>query len=284
MKAAGRVSFSIMACLALVLIVTASAAAESDSWREDITRQIAEEEYHFSARTDGSWSAPNRAHRLRSVVDDSGIRIEDRVAGDQEWQWGWQLAWWGRGAERITPDQPVLHVDGARAELLGNGLDEWYINREDGLEQGFTVHQRPAGDGPMVVSGRMSGNFRVTMHSDRRGIDLRTPAGVTVLHYSHLAAFDALDEALACRLEVDGFELRLVVVDHDAVYPITIDPLLSSASWTADGTQGSAAFGATVATAGDIDGDGYADILIGASDFDNGQSNEGRVYLYRGSA
>ena len=42
-------------------------------------------------------------------------------------------------------------------------------------------------------------------------------------------------------------------------------------------------FGASVAGAGDVDGDGYADVLVGAPFYGSGQTREGRVYLFRGA-
>ena len=36
-------------------------------------------------------------------------------------------------------------------------------------------------------------------------------------------------------------------------------------------------------TAGDVNGDGYADIVIGASNYANGQTAEGIVHIYHGS-
>ena len=45
-----------------------------------------------------------------------------------------------------------------------------------------------------------------------------------------------------------------------------------------------ASFGYSVATAGDVNGDGYADVIVGAPCYDNGQSDEGRAYVYLGSA
>jgi hypothetical protein len=44
-----------------------------------------------------------------------------------------------------------------------------------------------------------------------------------------------------------------------------------------------AGFGNAVGTAGDVNGDGYADILVAADQYDNGQVNEGCVYVYHGS-
>ena len=56
-----------------------------------------------------------------------------------------------------------------------------------------------------------------------------------------------------------------------------------SADWTAESNQASAGFGVSVASAGDVNGDGYDDVVVGAKNYDNGESDEGRAYLYLGS-
>lgn len=61
-------------------------------------------------------------------------------------------------------------------------------------------------------------------------------------------------------------------------------PLKTSPSWTDEGDQSSAYFGYSVGTAGDVNGDGYADVIVGAHGYYNGQDDEGRVYVYHGSA
>jgi len=55
-------------------------------------------------------------------------------------------------------------------------------------------------------------------------------------------------------------------------------------AWTAEGQQPGAGFGSAVAGAGDVNGDGYADVIVGAPGYDNGQNDEGQVFLYLGSA
>jgi len=56
------------------------------------------------------------------------------------------------------------------------------------------------------------------------------------------------------------------------------------ANWIAESDQASSMFGATLSAAGDVNGDTYDDIIIGAYNYDNGSSNEGRVFVYHGSA
>jgi len=67
------------------------------------------------------------------------------------------------------------------------------------------------------------------------------------------------------------------------VYRGSIAGLVTTAAWTAESDQAGASFGASVSTAGDVNGDGYADVVIGAHLFDNGQADEGRTYVYHGS-
>jgi hypothetical protein len=60
--------------------------------------------------------------------------------------------------------------------------------------------------------------------------------------------------------------------------------LADTPDWTAESDQDSAEFGYAVGAAGDVNGDGYADVIVSACYYDNGESNEGRAYVYHGSA
>lgn len=55
-------------------------------------------------------------------------------------------------------------------------------------------------------------------------------------------------------------------------------------SWNVESNQAGSGFGASVAGAGDVNGDGYDDIVVGAWKWDNGQTDEGRAFLYLGGA
>jgi len=69
-----------------------------------------------------------------------------------------------------------------------------------------------------------------------------------------------------------------------AQFPDPPVPISISANWTLEKNQASASFGSSVAEAGDVNGDGYADVIVGAPLFDNGQTDEGAAFLYYGSA
>jgi hypothetical protein len=58
--------------------------------------------------------------------------------------------------------------------------------------------------------------------------------------------------------------------------------LSSSADWSADGDNANASFGQALWGQGDLNGDGYTDLVVGAPFYSNEESNEGAVYIYFG--
>ena len=60
--------------------------------------------------------------------------------------------------------------------------------------------------------------------------------------------------------------------------------LSSVRGWDVESNQSGAGLGFSVATAGDVNGDGYSDVIVGTSGYDNGQSQEGAAFAYLGSA
>jgi hypothetical protein len=79
--------------------------------------------------------------------------------------------------------------------------------------------------------------------------------------------------------------LQLRVDDTHAVYPIVIDPLLATDAETKlESDQRGAMLGFSVAGAGDVNGDGYADVIIGAWRYDAGETDEGAAFVFLGSA
>ena len=68
------------------------------------------------------------------------------------------------------------------------------------------------------------------------------------------------------------------------VYLGSAGGLSTSPVWTGAGDEDGATFGSSVATAGDVNGDGYSDIVVGASRHDAGGGDRGRAYVYLGGA
>ena len=58
----------------------------------------------------------------------------------------------------------------------------------------------------------------------------------------------------------------------------------SSADWVVESNQEYAWLGESLATAGDVNGDGYGDVIIGAHSYDSGEADEGAAFVYHGSA
>src|SRR6185503_16075720 len=64
------------------------------------------------------------------------------------------------------------------------------------------------------------------------------------------------------------------------VYHGSADGLAASSAWTAEGNQAGALYATSAASAGDVNGDGYSDVIVGAPQYDNGEADEGRAFVY----
>ncbi len=76
------------------------------------------------------------------------------------------------------------------------------------------------------------------------------------------------------------------MADAGATYPVRIDPLLTAtADAQLEADQALANLGRSVAPAGDVNGDGFADVIVGAPSFSGlAGSNEGAFYVFHGGA
>ncbi|MBW2542445.1 MAG: FG-GAP repeat protein [Deltaproteobacteria bacterium] len=256
-------------------------AALSDGGLAALQRHIERREYRASVNRDGL-QAPNREHNLRTYFGPTGIRVHDRTRSDAPELLELNLVGVGRGETpaRIGPGE--VTSEGGRVEIVRPGLIEWYENSPAGLEQGVTLMEQPAGEGPLVVELLVRG-ARASLGDAQ--VTFATPTG-RKLNYAKLVVLDARGRTLDSHFEVpEHSRLRLVVDDDGAAYPVVIDPLLTaSADSQIESDQLYSNLGVSVAAAGDVNGDGYADVIVGAHLYDAGEVDEGAAFVFLGSA
>lgn len=254
----------------------------SGDWWTTVQQNIENEEYNLSRAVGEStilFQAPNREQGFRTTFSEKGVQVEPLSRERTKWSWGLELVDKGEGlrlrAEVKATDNRIVYDRG--------DMTEWYVNSPSGLEQGFTINKPIGNAGKLSIDMKLTGSLHPKFSEDGQAIDFYDNSHVAVLSYSKLIVTDAAGVVLPSKFEGINGGVRISVDDGGAVYPVTIDPIATTPSWTAEGNQEYARFGYSAATAGDVNGDGYSDVVVGAPWYSNGESNEGRVYLYLGS-
>jgi FG-GAP repeat/FG-GAP-like repeat len=287
-----------LALVALALALGSSAAA------------IARDEYEITWQG-SAWQAPNRAHGIQTYFAGGHVIVVAREEKSPTWDWNVGLVSWSRGAASDVVvaggSEVAERVSVNRIEIDRGTLVEWWLNDRRGLEHGFALRAPPSSEGkaratsPVCIELDMGGSVTPVLSTDGQAIDLVTGRGAPVIHAA-LSVTDADGGTLPSRMEAIEGRLRLIIDDRSAVYPVVASLLTTSSSWSAEqdvegraypatgagwtalGGQGGANLGISVAGAGDVNGDGFDDVIVGAYLYDNGESNEGRAFVYHGSA
>ena len=220
---------------------------------ERATYQVSEGT-HDSHHT-GALEAANVRHKLRTEFTPEGVHIVPTGQRQPAWQWGMTLRAYGYEGDPITAEAVQPIADGNRVEYRRGPLVEWYVNDGRGLEQGFTLTERPSpSDGtPLLVDLDVIGSLVPQREKAGTAVQFVTTDGQPVLRYGGLVAWDATGKKLPARLLVEDYGVRLLVEDQAAVYPLTIDPTIINESaklLASDGTV-SDLFGFSVAMMGD---------------------------------
>jgi hypothetical protein len=118
-------------------------------------------------------------------------------------------------ARSATPTQ-----EGARVVLHRGRVDEWFEPSANGIEQGFTVRERPAGEGNLELAVEVEG---LRVEPAGNAILLRDAAGRVRASYTDMHAHDATGRELGCRLRTRGNAILLDINDAGATYPLVVE-------------------------------------------------------------
>jgi len=171
------------------------------SWWETATAEIARAEY-AATWTAAGLQAPNRAQNLRAHFRERGIEVVPRE-GDEAvaWRFAWETAGFGRAGALRTVEAASPEAQGSRVTYRRPELDEWYENSPEGLEQGFTVHAPPPGEGPLCIVGRLASPLRADLSVEEGAVDLFDEHGARTLRYGDLHVWDAHGDEIPSQLE-----------------------------------------------------------------------------------
>jgi len=138
--------------------------------------------------------------------------------------WGVSLRGIGRGGSVHDVQAPEIVQTDAQVEYRRGALTEWYRDLAVGVEQGFTIHESPPGNGKLVLHLDLNTDLTGVLDVDERGLSF---AGAEqTLRYDHLAAYDANGIELEAKFIYNPSQVVIQVDDRQAAYPVTIDPFI----------------------------------------------------------
>ncbi|HPH92421.1 MAG TPA: FG-GAP-like repeat-containing protein, partial [Ferruginibacter sp.] len=259
-------------------------------WYSTAIGAITNAEYEFKKdTTTNRYCTPNRKNNLRFFYDDDGFTAEPRttiakIPGKNPTEINhkelpaWKVA--------FTLDKKQIgkgrwNVAANKAEYITDKVTVQYINNEEGMRQNFIVASPLSDDDGLKINLSIKTTLSISLNDNELQF-FHKQAG-NVLNYSQLKVWDANNQPLAANFQKDGADYCINVHTKGAAYPITIDPISTTPSGIMESNQASAQMGVSVASAGDVNGDGYSDVIVGAHLYDNGQTDEGRAYIYHGS-
>ena len=217
---------------------------------------------------------------VQIVSSDRTYTEEGAVTPDAAWEARMRLL--SFAGEEVSPGAQPEKSEGrdSRVEYRHQpGLTEWYENGTEGLEHGYTIAARPTSrsDGGEISVEIALDGLRATVR--KRGDDRQDLVFMDgereVLSYSKLLVVDAQGKELPATMEptTDGF--AIAYHDAQAIYPVTVDPLIvnEEATWNRHYDTAGDSFGRSVAISGDT-------VVIGSHQDDDGDPDSGSAYVF----
>lgn len=287
--------------------------AEAEATNQDllipIQESLAQQEYYITWQDTtylpdlpAAYQAPNRENSLRTYFTEQGIIVIPRLLpeGAENLPWRFELRTLGWGSEEhikestpvtlSTNNNQILYLRDSDQTGSTPPVKEWYLNDENGLTQVFDI-QAPAETQPpgnIRIRLEWGGNLTPSFSQEGQELEFHDSSGTPRLYYKLNRVTDAGGNSIPAQILMDGTTLIVQIETAQAVYPVQVELVISglppTANWWNSLGQSNAYFGYSAATAGDTNGDGYSDVIIGAPYYDGGQIDEGRAVVYLGGA
>lgn len=215
------------------------------------------------AGTPGHWWVRNPRNGLNARFTPEGLSLMVNAGGFDGGQerrclftrWSTTAIGYGDCLVSTAEGRVTVGESSNRVEINRSGLIEWFVNREEGLEHGYTLPSPPADNrqgSPLRIEMALEGDLAPEVAADGRYVILRDANGTEVLRYEKLKVWDAEGRELAARMAGGGRRLSVEVNDMQAVYPLTIDPIFTQQAYLkASNTGAGDVFGDSIAISGD---------------------------------
>ena len=276
---------------------------KGSNWYSTVMAEIERKSYFITTDGDSASSSNlqqsiHATYRANELTLSEMLKVDDlKTTGalpnknDFPAKAGWQLQLTVDGlysdSTCVSSESDVAGIttDTSVVNFVNPGMTTQYINTSEGVRQNFIVSAKPRDNtSDLRVKLHASENWVVNKVHDRElhfaqrnengGLDNK-------VIYKDLNVWDAEGKQLAAKMELaSGNHFDIVVAAAGAKYPITIDPLSATPTTILAGKATDSEFGHSLGTAGDVNGDGYSDVIIGAYRI---ASYTGAAYIYPGS-
>jgi len=284
-------------------------SSEKENWFRDAGDFVRHDAYYFKNVSPYIYACANQDQRVVYAVNNNGYCASSVDAPGNKsarWKSSFELLSISKGRNFFGAIMRPAHKMDKDYLLQDHGLFSIeYLNKVEGLRQNFIVNTRPGGEtgevSPLTVKIAIKNAGLTAQLLNNQSLQLADASGAVKLQYDQLKVWDSRQRLLEAHMELeDGKTLAIVVNDCNAQYPITIDPLNHAAEWTGTATgilptlvgqlAVEALYGYSVVGLGDVNGDGYDDVAIGAPGLVNiiagagNLANVGAVFVSYGSA
>ena len=249
------------------------------------------------------WQAPNRAQGLRFGFAAQGLSVRPRVGSTSAAPWTLAVT----AAASAPAGPPRVTAAGDEVIVAWPEHTVTYANGPDGLLLELVLPEGPleacAPDRSTAPEAKGGGEARCALLIDFRGpitVHRAGPGALEIRRSGHVEArFElqgAVDDAggrvqtqlAALARGPAGRSAFTVALPTDTgTRPLRLLARIAGAqplpTWRYASGQPGAALAFAAATAGDVNGDGYSDVILGAPGYDTGQPSAGGVFVFHGS-